>query len=293
MQRNYNIIPVILLFSCLAGCSQDNNTAVLFEKPGYQFPYELTKPVQTWKLPSELIEISGVAYIDNQRLACVQDEKGIIYIFNQGSGKIESQVVFGEDGDYEGIDIVGNDAWVLKSNGMLVKVENYLLEANPVVKKFKTALSGKNDAEGLAYEPVSNNLLVACKENPFLEGKDGAGYRAVYRFSLETLLLDLKPYLLVNQDSISYYKGNTAFSPSGIAVQPVTGNIFIIGSAGKLLLVYSGKGEMLAMIPLSPMMFPQPEGICFSPDGTLYISNEGAGRAGTILKFSLNNAGIF
>jgi hypothetical protein len=58
---------------------------------------------------------------------------------------------------------------------------------------------------------------------------------------------------------------------------------------GKLLMVLSGNGEMLAMITLSPKIFPKSEGICFSPDGNLFISNEGEVKAGTILKFELKN----
>jgi len=46
---------------------------------------------------------------------------------------------------------------------------------------------------------------------------------------------------------------------------------------------------MLAMIKLSPVIFPQPEGICFSPDGKLFIASEGAGRGGTILEFDPKN----
>jgi uncharacterized protein YjiK len=285
MRVKQTIIPLLLFLSSLTGCSQDKNTYNLFEKPEYDFPYQLTEPDKSWNLPNSLVEISGVSFIDNQRLACVQDEKGIIFIFNLKAGEVESEIEFGDDGDYEDIEIIESDAWILKSNGTLYKVNDYLKKAESDVKKFTTALSGKNDAEGLAYDPFSKNLLIACKEHPFVDEKEGSGFKAIYSFNPETKLMDLKPFLLIKMDTINYYKGDFTFAPSGIAIQPATGNMFILGSVGKLLLVLSRKGEMLAMINLSSKIFRQPEGICFSPDGTLYISNEGAGRVGTILEF--------
>jgi uncharacterized protein YjiK len=270
---------------------------MLFERPGYIFPYQLNEPGQSWKLPPELAEISGLSYIDGQRLACVQDEKGIIYIFSLKAGVVESKIEFGDDGDYEGIEIIDKDAWVLKSNGTLFRITDFLEKKGSVVKKFSTALSGKNDTEGLAYDPVNKNLLIACKERPFLDEEPGKEYKAIYSFNLETSLIDTKPFLLINLDTINYYKnddgmtlpGAETFKPSGIAIQPVSGEIFMIGSVGKLLLVLSRTGEMLAMIKLSPMIFPQPEGICFSPDGKLFIASEGAGRGGIILEFDPKN----
>lgn len=276
---------LILVISCLTACSQEIPKNILFERRGYSFEYQLNEPGPLWKLPAELVEISGLSIIDNQRLACVQDEKGIVYIFNLKAGKVESEIDFGDDGDYEGIEIIENDAWVLKSNGTLYKVTDYLKKAEPDVKKYTTALSGKNNAEGLAYDPVNKSLLIACKGFPFLDEKNGSGYKAIYSFNLETKLLDSEPFLLINLDTIGYYKGDETFQPSGIAIHPVTGDVFILGAAGNLLLVLSKKGEILAMIKLKSKIFPQPEGICFSPDGTLYISNEGAGREGTILEF--------
>jgi len=288
-QRTFNTpsyaLLLILSLTCLTACSQDNKTNTLFENPNYKFPYQLNEPGQLWKLPAELVEISGLGIIDNQRLACVQDEKGIVYIFNLKAGKVESEIDFGDNGDYEGIEIIENDAWVLKSNGTLYKVTDYLKKAEPDVKKYTTALSGKNNAEGLAYDPVNKNLLIACKGDPFVDDKSGSGFKAIYSFNLETKLLDTEPFLLINLDTIRNYKGDETFQPSGIAIQPETGDVFILGAVGNLLLVLSRKGEMLAMIKLRPKVFPQPEGICFSPDGTLYISNEGAGRDGTILEF--------
>jgi uncharacterized protein YjiK len=276
---------LILFLYCLTACSQETLKNILFERPGYSFEYQLNEPVQSWKLPSELVEISGLGFTDHSRLACVQDEKGIIYIFNLNTGKVESEISFGDDGDYEGVEIIENDAWILKSNGTLYKVSDYLKKAAPGVKKYSTALSGKNDTEGLAYDPVNKKLLIACKEDPFVDEKEAGGLKAIYSYDPETNLIDLKPFLLISPDTIKHYKGGAIFMPSGIAIHPVTGDIFILGSVGKLLLVFSRMGELLAIIKLSPEIFRQPEGICFSPDGRLYIASEGDGRAGSILKF--------
>jgi uncharacterized protein YjiK len=286
MQVKQTIILQAILLSFLAACSQNYNSPALFEHPGYEFPYQLAEPDQSWKMPYILVEISGLGFVDDHRLACVQDEKGVIFIFNLKNGQVEKEIIFGDDGDYEGIEIIEHDAWVLKSNGTLYEVMDYLGNSGPDANKYKTALSGKNDTEGLAYDPVNNNLLIACKESPFLDGKPGKGHRAIYSYNLETKLLNAEPFLMISLDTIRYYKGDAIFKPSGLAIHPISGDIFILGSVGKLLLVFSGGGEMLAMINLNPKLFRQPEGICFSPDGTLYIASEGAGLHGTIMKFA-------
>jgi uncharacterized protein YjiK len=309
MKVKQTIILVILFFTSFTVFPQDNNKYILFEHAGYNFPYHLAMPNRSWELPIALVEISGLSFVDNSRLACIQDEKGDIYIFNLKTGVVDSKIHFNEDGDYEDIEIIDHDAWVLKSNGTLYKVAGYLNKAIPDVKKYATALSYKNDTEGLTYDPVNKNLLIACKGHPFVDDKKGNDVKAVYIFNLATKRLDLKPFLLIETDSIKYYKnyntitrfgiellaavdpskGDVTFQPSGIAIQPVTGNIFILGSVGNLLMVLSGKGKMLSLITLSPKIFPKPEGICFSPDGKLFIANEGEGKAGTILKFELKN----
>ena len=223
----------VLLFTCLTACTQDKMMNTLYEHPGYKLPYELSGPSRSWKLPVDLHEISGLGYTDDNRLACVEDESGRIYIFNPGSSKVELILDFGEAGDYEGIEIIGNEAWILKSNGILFKMAEYLENEVPVVTKYKTALSGKNDAEGLAYDPFSNNLLIACKEKPFIDDEGGSGVKSVYRFSLETKQVDIKPYLLISMDTIKNYNGDAGFKPSGIAIHPMTGDVFIIGSTSQ------------------------------------------------------------
>ena len=309
MQLKQTIILLILFLVYFTVLSQDNDKYKLFEHNSYEFPYQLAEPDKSWELPNKLVEISGLSYIDKHRLACVQDEKGNIYVFNLKTGKVERKIDFGDDGDYEGVEIVKNDAWVLKSNGTLYKVKDYLEENEASGKKYTTALSGKNDTEGLAYDAYNNQLLIACKGHPFTDEKNGKEFKAIYGFDLETKLMGSTPFLLIEMDTIKYYKkyntmaklgveflayfdsakGDVSFQPSGIAVHPITGNIYVLASVGNLLTVFSRMGDMLAMIELRSKYHPQPEGICFSPNGTLYIANEGEGVGveGTILKFEL------
>ncbi len=299
-------IYLLLASVCISSSyAQEFDKYRLFEQKDYQFPYELAEPDQKWELPKKLVEISGLSMIDEHRLACIQDEKGNVYIFNLQSGEVERKIYFGEDGDYEGVEIIDKNAWILKSNGTLYEVMNYLEVENPGSTKYPTELSKKNDAEGLAYDPISHTLLIACKGHPFLDEKEGKEFKALYSFDLEKKQLNLNPFLLVVMDTVKYYKnyntmtqlgiellayfdgskGDLSFQPSGIAIHPITGNFYIMGSVGNLMMVFSREGRMLAMIKLRSKYYPQPEGMCFGSDGKLYIANEGDDKKGTILMF--------
>ncbi len=84
--------------------------------------------------------------------------------------------------------------------------------------------------------------------------------------------------------------GDVSFQPSAIAIHPITGNLYILASVGKSLAVFSKQGKMLSLVRLNSKIHAQPEGICFSPDGTLYIVNEGKDGKGIILKFEQNRS---
>jgi hypothetical protein len=83
-------------------------------------------------------------------------------------------------------------------------------------------------------------------------------------------------------------ESKTSFKPSGIAVHPLDGEIYIISSVGKLLIILNREGKVQDVKELDPAIFRQPEGICFSPAGDMFISNEGQGGKGYILKFNVN-----
>jgi uncharacterized protein YjiK len=278
------------------------------------FPYTLTHPSKKFKLPHCLDEISGLSYLEHSKLACIQDEKGKIYIFDLEKGKVTEKIKFGIEKDYEDIEIVDKKAYILQSNGNILKVKNF--ESNlPRVKKYKTLLSSKNDAEGLAFDKESNALLIACKDSPHLKKKckDLKGKKAVYKFDLNTKEISKKPACIIDIDDLKDFggyssckksfvgltrifdlkKGDINFRPSGIAVHPKTKDIYIISSADKMLIVLNRKGEIITAKSLNKKIFKQPEGICFSPEGDLFISNERNGSRANILMFNYKQALTF
>lgn len=294
-----------LLFSFLNCMGQDSE--LYYKDANNPFQYDLHDASQRWELPGKLEEISGLSYSGANKLACVQDEKGNIYIFNCNNGEVEQKIDFGGDDDYEGIEVVGSDTWVINSKGTLFHVKDYLYEDILSVEKYNTEFTGKNDVEGLGYDPFSGNLLIACKGHPFVDEKHGKEFKAVYSYDTHTKKLNLDPFLLIEIDSIKSYKnyntmtrlgiellasiddskGDLSFQPSAIAVHPISGNIYILAAVGNLLVVYSREGKLLAMAELKPKDHPQPEGICFGPDGTMYIANEGNGGHGSIQAFRM------
>jgi len=279
--------------------------AMSFSADRYSFPYALENPDKNYKLPSYLEEISGLSYYSEEKLACIQDEKANIYILKLGKKLDISKYDFGKDGDYEGIAIVKKTAYVIRNDGRIFRVRDFTKD-DIKTKQYKTPLSDKNDTEGLEFDQLSNSLLIACKGSPSIKNEDShSGNRAVYRFDLDNKELAKKPFLLINLDKLDNYKdessftkfsrqlaktfrladSKTPFQPSGIAIHPLNGDIYLISSIGKLLIVMNRSGKILYIHDLDANLFRQPEGICFSPSGVLYISNEGQGGKGYILKF--------
>jgi uncharacterized protein YjiK len=81
----------------------------------------------------------------------------------------------------------------------------------------------------------------------------------------------------------------TVFNPSGISVHPLTQEVYILSSEGNTLLVLAPSGKIIHAIHLKKSLFPQPEGIAFDSNGTMYIANEGHGEKATIKTFKYHS----
>jgi uncharacterized protein YjiK len=90
----------------------------------YTFPYDLDKPDFKGNLPKELIEISGLTYNSkNNTLLAINDEAGRLYTLDATDFNLIEKKEFGNNGDYEGIEIVGDIVYVLKANGDITPID--------------------------------------------------------------------------------------------------------------------------------------------------------------------------
>ena len=247
------------------------------------------KVMISWLLPEKLLEVSGIAWMDADRFACVQDELGKIFIFNARLNKIEKEIPFGPKGDYEGIAVVGQNIYVLRADGNLFGVENYASDKRNV-KMYKTHLGKKQDSESLAYDEKNNRLLVAVKADDPI-GKD---YKGIYGFDLKSKAMSSTPVYKINLkdaifEELNEEKSKNVISPSDIDINPINGNIYILEGTNPKLLIMNPAGKLLSLYKLDKKEFSQPEGLSFSDDGIMFISNEGDKKEGNILQVDLLN----
>jgi uncharacterized protein YjiK len=242
----------------------------------YTFLYEINQPVTKMLLPEDLKEISGLSFYKENRLACVNDEKGTVFIYDLTKQAVVEKIDIGKNADYEGIEVVDDEIFIMKSNG---KIKGFKI-SNSSERKIDCTHEDVKEYEGLGYNASTKSLLLVTKEKE----KDKNDKKTIYAYSLETEKFG--KYMTINEEMIKGSDGKKAFAPSGIAVHPLTGELYIISSQGKKLLVLSPIGEKNTLIDLNPQIFLQPEGICFTPNGDMYISSEGVGGNGYILKFA-------
>ncbi|NOZ47707.1 MAG: hypothetical protein GXO79_13135 [Chlorobi bacterium] len=297
---------LLYFISCNFQQSEKKQITEDTEKKNY-LPYDLMNPDNIYLLPSYLEEISGISCFKENKIACIQDEQAVIYIFDIQKGQVTSKFDFGKNDDYEDIAIVGDNAFVLKSNGTIFKVKNFEKKKKRKTTKIETLLNYKNNTEGLVYDKATNSLLIACKWSPsIIKKKPYEGFKAIYRFGLKDNKLLKKPAYLIDlseTDKIRI-KGTvekkfidaakkiniagdiSSFQPSGIAISPINKeNIYIISSVGNLLIVMNKLGIIIDIFELDTRIFNQPEGICFSKNGDLFISNENKNGSANILRF--------
>ena len=231
--------------------------------------------VDHWNVPDELKEISALTYLEKDRFACIQDELGKIFIYNTNQKNIEKEISFGEPGDYEGLAIAGNNAYVLRADGTIFEVKNFI-GANPKTVEHKTSLTEKHDTEGLCYDQKNNRLLITIK------GKETSttDYKGIYSFNLKTYKFSDAPVYKIDLKNeifsdLKAKKPGDEMQPAAIAIHPTSGDIYITEAAKPKLLILDKTGAIKKLEKLKSSDFPQPEGISFSPEGRLFISNEG------------------
>lgn len=252
------------------------------EKP----PYDFEAPDEIYVLPDYLEEVSALTYYQPNQLAMLNDEHGRMYVYDVSKREIVHRVRFHGDGDFEGIEKIGEDIFAIESTG---KMHRFSTKLEGVIEKIDTPFEKKNNVEGLGYDHVNNRLLVGLKGSGDVKKIDVKG-KAIYSYNLATKAFEKLPaYVILNKDLERVVGDDFRFSPSAVAVHPITGEVYILSAVESAIIIFSNDGEPKNLTRLRDSIFPQPEGIAFTPNGDLYISNEIDGDGGTILKFSQKN----
>src|SRR5690606_32299784 len=176
----------------------------------------------------------------------------------------------------------------VRSDGNIFEVEDWR-GGNPSTKKFSTVLTEDHNIEGLCYDATNNRLLLAIKD----EEPGDKDYKGIYEFDLDSKTLADEPAYRISLTDESFKNlkvkdQQDLISPSEINIHPKTGEIYILEGKDPKLLILDSNGKITLMQKLNKKDFPQAEGLTFSPEGDLFISNEGGKKPGNILKVSLD-----
>lgn len=305
--KSYLLVFLYLnMISCGHPADSGNNSAAV--RNANPFGYDLSNPDKSIILPPVLIEISGISVIDSTIVACVQDENGIVFIFDITKNEIRDQLIFHFPGDYEGIASVAGSYYVLRSDGTLFETGND--RSSVISEQPGSTVRLPADYEGLCYDRRNHRLLIVPKNNPG-RGSEDEKKHPVYALDLQSAkdtlkavleldsqsikdsvkvalefdLADITRYAAENHIEISDDEKIISLMVSDIGIHPISNMLYAISAVNRMLFVFDEDGTITYIEELKPELFSMPEGISFLDNGDMLISNEGRTNPASILLF--------
>jgi uncharacterized protein YjiK len=226
-----------------------------------------------WALPDKLREISGLALTSDERLLAVTDEEAIVYEVNYRNGSLVKAFAIGDPtvrGDFEGIAILDRKIWLLASNGRLYSFSEGADGRRVPYERVNTGLGDQCEFEGLAADKETGRLLLACKESR----KKKKGLR-IYEWlaagndDKDVVEID------IDEDEMRDAIDAKHVNPSGITIDPQTGNLIVLTARQHAIFELSRDGRLIDVIMrLDKKRHRQAEGIAVTADGRLLIADE-------------------
>lgn len=243
-------------------------------------------PAAHEELHRELREISGLALSTDGRLFAQYDERAFVYELDPMSGRTILRFRLGANGirgDFEGIAFAQDRLFLVRSDGALFEFPVGEADQRVEHRRIRTRFRDRCEVEGLAYDHETHALLMACKTPGRRELE---GHLVVFAYSLSEMALEEVPRVKVPFSEIEGVGPEGKLEPSGIEVDPLSGNWYILASAQGVLVELSSAGRVIASRKLSRTVHRQPEGITFASDGALLIGDEGRSGAGTLTRYA-------
>lgn len=247
--------------------------------------YHLNKP-EVVQLGKTLNEISGICFNKEEGdLLAISDSKEQVFELDLKKNKLKdyTEKIVDPDSDLEDVVKVNANLYLLKSKGEIVEVPEKAKDTAGM-KTYSLNLGGQNDFETLYYDPTVDALVLLCKN---CANEKGTGARTAYRFDLKTKTFDSTEFYTISKDDVKAVVKDPGakFEPSAAAIHPINKRLYILSSAGNLLVVADTRGKVSEAYDLDKDRFPQAEGIAFAPNGTMFITNEKKFDKPTLLIF--------
>ncbi len=265
-----------------SGCSQHQYAS----PPGY----DLLHP-QKVELGKVLNEISGLSYDkQNNSLVAISDNKEKVIDINLHKQKLKD--ITGEIAspkqDFEDVVLMDSTLYILASRGVIWQVPVRAKDSTQA-QAYQFGSTEQNEFETLYYDAEAHGLIMLCKTCGIEKGRHT---KSAFRFDLADKKFDSSVYYTINTDSVKEVLKNkdADIKPSAAAINPIDKHLYILSSAGQLLLIADTHGQVLEGYRLDPRFFPQAEGIAFAPNGTMFISNEGKFGKPSLLIFTFTKS---
>jgi hypothetical protein len=205
----------------------------------------------------------------------INDEEGIIYpVQLHVPKKKNDNFKFYGQGDFEDIAFYKGKWLVLESNGVIhmADVVNDTV-FNPV------SILPKGEYESLAV--YNDELYAICKDCPKTKKYQAPVF--IIKSMGDSMYIDRT----ITLDAVGFMDTkNKKILASALAMHPITRQWYILSHLNSCVLIADENFNVLQHINLVRSLFLQPEGIAFTPNGDLYISNEGDESSGYIIKFT-------
>lgn len=267
--RYYAFVAALLLFLSSLLCSCE-----VFQRPNLSKAYMLPRPQKTF-LDKKMAEVSGLFYLpkENYFLSICDDKKKVYRLNTLGEESDYFAQDLGASGDYEDVIKVKGTVYVLRSDGHLVEAVQSPGTDTLQVTDYPFLNNETNDFETLYYDSTVNGLVVLCKS---CAHEKGQRMRTAFKFDLATKTWSPRPFYTISTKSVAdaLKDGKVEFKPSAAAIHPLEKRLYILSSAGHLLIVANLRGQVASVYRLNPNLYPQAEGIAFATNGDMYITNE-------------------
>ncbi len=266
-------------------------------------PYDLTAaPSWRTELPAELAEISGIAFTPDGRLFAHGDEEATLWeldlrsgqprkhfsvaaAVDQASEKRNNDAPAGiVNGDFEDLAIVGERFFLITSAGRLYEFQEGGDGERVPHTVVRTGLDGRCELEGMSYEAKSSGLLLLCKQN--LPKKSAPEQILIYSWSIDDEHLSPEPRVQVEYPTFGGDGGSKRFNGSAMAFVPGTETLMLVAGPQRAFAEITTDGAIATAGSLDPTLHRQPEGLAFSPDGTLLIADEAVGGEATLTGYA-------